>query len=118
MVPTENAYAINTYIYNRTNYYLNANKMANVIRNYDSNYFVIVVSNYAWEHYLSEDLARTLENCGGFLIKEFFNIAKARYGNFTTVTGFQSNETLTKTNLYHPYAFIGIPGLPPGKAYE
>ena len=49
---------------------------------------------------MSEDLARTLENCGGFLIKEFFNVAKARYGNFTTVTGFQNNETLSKTNLY------------------
>ena len=92
--------------------------MAKEIRKYDSNYFVIVVSNYAWEQYLSEDLVRTIENCGGFLIKEFFNIAKARYGNFTTVTGFQNYETLTKTNLYHPYAFIGIPGLPPGKAYE
>ena len=45
--------------------------MAKKIREYTSDYFIVVVSNYAWESYFSDELGRTLENCGAFLIKEF-----------------------------------------------
>jgi hypothetical protein len=29
-----------------------------------------------------------------------------------------TNQTYTQHNLYHPYSFIGIPGLPPGHGFE
>lgn len=107
-------------IYNRTSLYKNANDMAKKIREYDSSHFIIVTSNYAWESYFSDDLGRTLENCGAQLIKEFTYLAAARYGNFTRVysNDFLSHDKLYKTKLFHPYAFIGIPGLPPGMGYE
>lgn len=96
----------------------NANEMAKKIREYDSNYFVIVVSNYGWESYFSEDLGNTLEDYGAILIKEFTWSASARYGNFTQTHDFQNTEMLQKTRMFHPYAFIGIHGLPPGQAFE
>ena len=47
-------------IYNRTDNYKIANEMAAKIREYNSNYFVIVISNYGWESLFSENLAKTL----------------------------------------------------------
>ena len=107
-------------IYNRTSLYRNANEMAKKIREFNSSHFIIVTSQYGWESYFSEDLGRTLENCGAILIKEFTNLASARFGNFTRIykNEFWTNEKLFKTKMFHPYAFIGIPGLPPGMAYE
>lgn len=105
-------------IYNRTFVFETANDMAKKIREYDSTYFIVITSNYAWESYFSKELGETLENCGASLIKEFINLADVRYGNFTKVYGFASDSLLYKTKLYHPYAFVGIPGLPPGKAFE
>ena len=75
-------------IYNRTDHYKISNDMAKKIREYDSNYFVVIISNYAWEKHFSEDLGRTIENCGGWLIKEFTNLGSARFGNFTEVSDF------------------------------
>ena len=91
--------------------------MAAKIREYDSNYFIVVVSNFGWEQYFSKELADTLENCGAFLIKEFAS-ASVMHGNFTKVTDFQRKEPLETHRFFHPYAFIGIPGLPPGRGYE
>ena len=54
----------------------------------DAATFVIIVSGYAWEGYFSDDLANTIENCGGFLIKEFTHLASSRFGNATTQTDF------------------------------
>ena len=105
-------------VYNRTNYFKIATDMATHIHRFDSTHFIVVTSNYAWESYFSEELGRTLENCGAFLIKEFMNMATARFGNLTRIYDFQSKEILHKTKLYHPYAFIGIPGLAPGMGYE
>lgn len=65
--------------------------MAKKIREYTSDYFIVVVSNYAWESYFSDELARTLENCGAFLIKEFTHLASSRFGNFTKVYDFSTN---------------------------
>lgn len=105
-------------VWNRTNIFKYANNMAETIARFDQTHFIIVVSNYAWESYFSEELGRTLENCGAFLIKEFLHLAAARFGDFTRVHDFASHEQLHKTKLYHPYAMIGIPGLAPGMAYE
>ena len=76
-------------IYNRTNNYRVANEMAKKIREYDSNYFIVITSNYAWESYFSEELGKTIEDYGGFLIKEFMHQASARFGHFTHLTNFQ-----------------------------
>jgi hypothetical protein len=91
--------------------------MARAIREKaDSTTFVVVVSNYAWESYFSDDLGRTLENCGAFLIKEFMHLGAARFGNFSRTYSEElfSKNGLFKTKMFHPYAFVGIPGLPPG----
>ena len=77
-------------VYNKTDNFYNSNQMAKKIREYDSNYFIVVVSNYAWESYFSEDLGRTLENCGAFLVKEFTHQAAARFGNFSRIYDFRS----------------------------
>ena len=70
-------------IYNRTDKYYNSNQMAKQIRKYDRTHFIVVVSNYAWESYFSDDLGRTLENCGAFLIKEFMHQGARRFSNHT-----------------------------------
>ena len=62
--------------------------MAKKIREYDSNYFIVIISNYAWEKHFSEDLGNTIENCGGWLIKEYIHQGAARFSNYTTVTDF------------------------------
>ena len=41
-----------------------------------------------------------------------------RFGNKTTVRGLQDSDPMIHTNFYHPYAFVGIPGLRTGKAFE
>ena len=73
----------NEKIYNRTDDYTTANKMAMKIREYDSNYFIIIVSNYGWESRFSKELGLTLENCGSFLIKEMLFKGFSRFGDFT-----------------------------------
>lgn len=40
------------------------------------------------------------------------------FGKKTEFRGMADSDPLVHSNLYHPYAFIGIPGLPPGKAFE
>ena len=82
--------------------------MAKAIRKYDSTYFIVIVSQIAWEKHFSEDLGRTIENCGGWLIKEFMHLAPARLSNLTTPNGFQNTEMLDHTKMFHPYVFIGI----------
>ena len=94
--------------------------MAKKIREYDRTNFIVVVSNYAWESYFSDDLGRTLENCGAFLIKEFMHQGARRFSNHTRTYEDQlfNEQQLFETQMFHPYAFIGIPGLPPGQAFE
>ena len=65
--------------------------MAWTIREYDSNYFIIVVSNYGWESRFSEELGQTLENCGAWLIREVMFKGFERYGSFTKVRGFMDD---------------------------
>lgn len=62
-------------IYNRTDHFEQSNLMAKKIRSYDSTHFIIIVSQIAWEKHFSEDLGRTIENCGGWLIKEYMHLA-------------------------------------------
>ena len=92
--------------------------MANVIKSYDYNYFIIIVSQYQWEQFFSEELGEVLSNCGALNIKEFANYFSPRYGNKTTIYNIFDTRPFIPHNLYHPYAFVGIPGLTPGKAFE
>ena len=57
--------------YTKVDNFIESKEMANEIRKYGSDKFIIVVSNYAFEKYLGEDLVKTLENCGAFQINEF-----------------------------------------------
>jgi hypothetical protein len=49
---------------------------------------------------------------------EFTNHYSARYGNKTTYRNVSDQDPFIHTNLHHPYAFMGIPGLPIGKGFE
>ena len=40
--------------------------MAEEIKKYDYNYFVVVVSQYQWENFFSKELGEVLANCGAF----------------------------------------------------
>ena len=107
-------------IYNRTNIWYESNRMAKKIREYSDNsdVFIIVSSIYGWEKYFSDELGHALENCGASLFSEFTHNAKTIFGNITKLHNFDDGDLLYKTKLFHPYALIGIPGLPPGKAFE
>ncbi len=39
-------------------------------------------------------------------------------GKKTKVRSMEDSDMLVHSNFYHPYTFIGIPGLPSGKAFE
>lgn len=49
---------------------------------------------------------------------EFTNHYSPRFGNKTYVRGVGDTDPFIHTNFGHPYAFVGIPGLPPGKGFE
>jgi len=49
---------------------------------------------------------------------EFTNHYSARFGQFTIVRDVNDTDPFLHTNFYHPYAFIGIPGLAPGRGFE
>lgn len=95
-----------------------SNEMARKIKEYGYNYFVVIVSNYSWEQFFSKELAEVLQNCGAMNILEFSSHFSPKYGNKTTDYGIFDSALFPKNNLYHPYAFIGIPGLSPGMAFE
>ena len=57
-------------------------------------------------------------SCGAFASMEFLNHYSPRFGSKTKVRNINDTDPMTHTNFYHPYAFIGIPGLSPGKGYE
>jgi hypothetical protein len=57
-------------------------------------------------------------NCGGLNIMEFVNHYSPKFGEKTRVRNLDDTDPLVNTNFYHPYAFVGIPGLPKGKGFE
>jgi hypothetical protein len=59
-----------------------------------------------------------LADCGALNILEFANHYSARFGNSTTYWGIFEKQKYKQHNLYHPYVFVGIPGLSPGMGFE
>ena len=57
-------------------------------------------------------------HCGALSIAELNNHFSPRYGNKTVAEDIYRNSKEIRTNEYHPYAFVGIPGLSPGMGYE
>ncbi|TNV82359.1 hypothetical protein FGO68_gene16422 [Halteria grandinella] len=104
--------------YQNPNEFEAAHRLAKRIKMYDSNYFIIIVSQNAWENNFSKELGNVLMNCGAFVVEEFINHYSTRFGQKTTYRHINDTNPLTFTNFYHPYAFIGIPGLAPGRAQE
>ena len=92
--------------------------MAQTIRKYDYNYFIIVVSQYSFEKQFSKELGEALMHCGALSIAELTNHFSPRYGNKTVFEDIYGKSREIRTNEYHPYAFVGIPGLSPGMGYE
>lgn len=66
----------------------------------------------------NRELGDVLGHCGALNILEFANHFSPRFGNSTTYRGLFDKEIYPKHNLYHPYAFVGIPGLSPGMGFE
>lgn len=92
--------------------------MARRIKMYDMNYFIVVISQYSWEEQFSKELGEVLGGCGAFNILEFANHFAPRFGNGTTYLGLFEKDNWPRHNKYHPYAFVGIPGLSPGLGFE
>ena len=94
--------------------------MATTIRKYDYNYFVVVVSQYQWEQQFSKELGEALMHCGALNAMEMTNHFSPRFGNMTTFLNIYDKQQVRqpRTNLYHPYAFVGIPGLSAGMGFE
>ena len=97
-----------------------ANDMATRIRAYDYNYFIVVASQYQWEQQFSKELGETLMHCGALNIMEMTNHYSPRFGNSTKFLNVYDVTQIRqpRNNLYHPYAFVGIPGLSPGMGFE
>ena len=57
-------------------------------------------------------------NCGAFAVKEFAQHYNIRFGDLTKPRYIDSTEVNENSNFYHPYAFIGIPGLMEGHGFE
>ena len=49
---------------------------------------------------------------------EFTNAYGPDYGTKTRYRAMNDTDPLQNSNFYHPYAFVGIKGLPPGKGFE
>ena len=92
--------------------------MAQRIRAYNYNYFIVVVSQHSWELQFSKELGEALLHCGALNIAEMAAHFSPRFGNRTTFQDIYNNSRMTRTNEYHPYAFVGIPGLSPGMGFE
>jgi hypothetical protein len=77
----------------------------------ESNIFILV-SCYGWEKYFTPELADILARYGALNILEM-----KQYFNFNSNN--QNTESiLNEHHYYHPYAFIGIPNIGPGKGFE
>jgi hypothetical protein len=94
--------------------------MAKTIKKFSKNYdcFIIIVSSIVWEPFFSQELGELISNAGGLQIMEFTHFFSAGHGNKTTFHDWFRTDRFPKHNLYHPYAFVGIPGLSPGMAFE
>ena len=74
--------------------------MAAKIRSFNSNYFVIIISSYAWEPYFNKNLSQAILEIGGYLTLPFVKMTPLS-------PDYKFPSTLDHG---HPYAFIGIPG--------
>ncbi len=92
--------------------------MAQKILSYNSSYFIVIISGNAWELYFSQELGNAIMGCGGLNIMEFANHYSVHFGEKTRHRNLTDTDPFTHTNFYHPYAFVGIPGLPKGKGFE
>ena len=61
-----------------------ANKMAQRIRAYNYNYFIVVISQHSWELQFSKELGEALLHCGALNIAEMAGHFSPRFGNRTT----------------------------------
>eukprot|EP00347_Sterkiella_histriomuscorum_P012274 403369219 len=109
---------ITSQTYKRVDKYSVAHQMARKIKQYDNKYFIVIVSQNAWELNFSKELGDALVQCGALNILEIATHYSPIFGEKTQIRGMADNDPLVHSNLYHPYAFVGIPGLPSGKAFE
>lgn len=58
--------------------------MARRIRQYDYNYFIVVISQHSWEKQFSQELGEALLNCGALNVAEMTSHYSPRFGNKTT----------------------------------
>ena len=102
----------------RTDEFKVARELATKIQEYDENYFIVLVSNNAWEHYFSENLGDVLSRYGGQNIREFTYEHSIRFGEKTKRLYLDGSDKIEHRNIHHPFTFVGVKGLPPGKGFE
>lgn len=61
----------------------NANQMAQRIKMYDQNFFIVVISQYSWEQQFSKELGEVLASCGALNVLEFAQHYFPRFSNST-----------------------------------
>lgn len=79
----------------------------------------MLLSCDSWELNFSTELASTLESYGAVIVSEFKNKIELQLQKTQHIPTYDSSltEDSFKHNLKHPYAFVGIRGLPKGSAY-
>ncbi|CAI2368390.1 unnamed protein product [Moneuplotes crassus] len=84
----------------------------------DGESIIVIVSNNVWEDDFSIELGNQLQKFGGFYIKEFQYQYSRRFSEHTRSRHLKFEDISEQNNYFHPFAFIGIKGIPPGMAYE
>lgn len=84
---TESIYSRRSDDYKSIDDFSIAHAMAQRIKQYDYNYFIVVISQHSWESQFSWELGEALLNCGALNVAEMTGHYSARFGNKTTVEG-------------------------------
>lgn len=99
------------------NEYENSNNLYEKLITLDEKSFVIIVSCYGWEKYVSNELVDLLGTFGAINIREFKNINEEEYKS-PLYSSWNNQEIIKYRPYYHPYAFIGVRYMQSGLGYE
>jgi hypothetical protein len=105
-----------TQTYNTYASELEARNMAQKIRSYGPNFFILVVSSGAWEWHATPTLTDILEDYGAYYFGQWsrvFGADTVQYSPYADLA-----ETSSQDSFGHPYAFFGWYGLGAGGGFE
>jgi len=76
---------------------------------------IAIVSCYGWEKYITNDLIDTFTKFGALNILEFKTFINYEHSKSNRTFEY---EIINKTNLFHPFAFLGIPNIGATNGFE